>query len=209
MGGITKIGNGKLTLTNVNTYSGGTVINAGTLNINADAALGAAAGGVAINNNAILQAAAPVTTNRTVTLGTGGGKIDTNGQTVTLGAGSSVTGTTLTVVDSAGGGILNINGGQTYLALVTSGGVTNVNTTLGTGTSSITANATTNIYVSQTLSSFSIGGGATTTLGNGLPFAPASNKFGGGSAGVVPEPGSIGLLLVGALGLMVRRRRSH
>ena len=209
IGGITKIGNGKLSLTNVNTYSGGTVINKGTLNINADAALGAAAGGVAINNNAILQAAAPVTTTRTVTLGAGGGQIDTNGQTVLLDVGSTLTGTSLTVADTAGGGVLNIKGTQTYNALTTNGGVTNVYTALGTGTSSLTANATTKIYVSQTLSSLTIGAGATVTFGDGLAFAPAPSKFGGGSAGVVPEPGSIGLLLVGALGLMVRRRRSH
>ena len=211
VGALTKIGNGTLALTAASTYAGGTVINAGTLKINANAALGNVAGGVAINNNAILQASAPVTTSRTVTLGTGGGQIDTNGQTVTLAVGSSVTGTTLRVADSAGGGVLNINGGQTYGALVTNGGITNVRTALGSGTSTITANATTNIYVSQTLASLTIGNGAVVTFGDGLPFSTGPGKSAasfGGNPGVVPEPGSIGLLVVGALGLMARRRRT-
>ncbi len=41
-GGLTKLGSGVLTLTGNNGYTGGTTINGGTLNINADAALGAA-----------------------------------------------------------------------------------------------------------------------------------------------------------------------
>ena len=208
-GGLKKIGNGTLALTAANLYTGGTVINAGTLNINADAALGGVTGGVAINNNAILQAAANVTTNRTITLGAGGGQIDTNGQIVTLDTGSTVTGTSLT---EAGSGVLNIKGVQTYNALTTTGGVTNIYTALGTGTSTITANATTNIYASQTLASLTIADGVEVTFGNGLPFdaepPKAAAPFRGGSAGLVPEPGSIGLLLVGALGILARRRRT-
>ena len=213
VGALTKNGNGTLALTAANTYMGGTVINTGTLNVNATAALGNVAGGVAINNNAILQAAAPVTTDRTITLGAVGGKIDTNGQTVTLDTASTVTGTTLTVADTAGGGVMNIKGTQTYDALITAGGVTNIYTALGTGTSTITANATLNIYASQTLGSLDIADGVEVTFGDGMPFAPVPPKlsapFGGGGAGLVPEPGSLGLLMVGALGFIARRRRSR
>ena len=207
-GGLTKNGNGTLALTAANTYGGGTVINTGTLNINANAALGSLAGGVAISNNATLQAAANVTTNRTITLGAGGGRIDTNGQTVTLNTASTVTGTSLT---EAGSGVLNLKGAQTYGALTTTGGVTNLYTALGTGTSTLTANATTNIYASQTLASLTVADGVEVTFGDALPFAPEPVKppalLGDGGAGLVPEPGALGLLMVGALGILARRRR--
>ena len=214
-GSLTKFGNGKLTLPVANTYTAGTVIHGGTVNIISNAALGGPAGGVMIDNNAILQAAGPVTSNRTFTLGAGGGTIDTNGQTVTIGTGT-ITGTALTEADTAGGGVLNINSGTNatgLAALTTTGGVTNLSTALGTGTSTITANATLNIYASQTLASLNIADGVEVTFGDGSPFAPEPPKpsapFGGGGAGLVPEPGSLGLLLVGALGFIARRRRSR
>lgn len=42
--------------------------------------------------------------------------------------------------------------------------------------------------------------------GQGAPLGASFAGDGGGGAGAVPEPGSIGLLLVGALGLLNRRR---
>ena len=123
--------------------------------------------------------------------------IDTNGNTVNLNAGSTVTGTTLT---KTGAGTLNLAGTQTYATLTTSAGTTNVNSALGTGTSVVNANATTNFSVSQTLGALNSGT---------MPLAPLAG-FSGGSGpgvGVEPEPGSMGLLLIGALGLAARRRR--
>ena len=164
---------------------------------------GPAAGGLAISNGATLQAAANVTTARTITLSTvAGGKIDTNGQTVILDTGGTVTGTAL---EKTGAGTLNISATQTYSALTTSGGTTNIYTALGTGSSTLTANATTNIYASQTLASLTIADGVEVTFGDGLPFAPAPEKF--GATGVVPEPGALALLVAGTLGLLGRRRR--
>lgn len=106
-----------------------------------------------------------------------------------------------------GAGTFNITGAQTYAGLTRTGGVTNIYTALGTGTSTLTANATTNIYASQTLASLTIGSGTTVTFGDGLPFAPAAEKF-GAPAALVPEPGTLGLLMVCALGLLGRRRRA-
>jgi autotransporter-associated beta strand protein len=202
-GSVTKASIGTVFLTGTNTYTGGTTVNAGTLNINADAALGATTGALTINNNAILQVAAALTTNRAITLGTGGGKIDTNAQTVTLDTSSTITGTAL---EKTGAGILNLKGTETYNSLTTSAGTTNLEVSLGTGTSTITANATTNIHASQTLANLTIGSGAVVTFGDGSPFAATPETF--GAPALVPEPGALGLLIVGAIGLANRRRRA-
>ena len=44
------------------------------------------------------------------------------------------------------------------------------------------------------------------TFGDGLPFAGGADRF--CAPALVPEPGSLGLLLVGALWLVSRRRRA-
>ena len=200
-GKVLKQGAGTVAVTAANGYLGGTTITGGTLNVNADAALGDAAGTVALSNGAVLQAGGALTMNRAFTLGTGGGTIDTNGSTVTLGATSAIGGTALT---KTGSGLLNLSGPQTYAALTTSGGTTSVNTTLGSGTSTVTANATVNFYASQTLASLTIADGVEVTFGDSLPFAGGPEKS--GAPALVPEPGALGLLLVGALGVLVRRR---
>lgn len=217
---LVKDGTGTLTLLGTSGTTGTTTIKGGILNVNANAALGAAASAVAINNNATLQAGGAVSTSaRTVTLGSGGGTIDTNGNTVTLDVGSTVTGTTLTKI---GNGKLVLAGTQTYSTLDTEAGRTDLASALGTGTSSIIANAETNTSVSQTLASLTIGNGAVFTLSSPLPLAPAlaeasdfsdASSFGSGelvgpSVASVPEPGSIALLFGGVLALLGRRRRA-
>ena len=199
---LTKTGAATLVLAGTNTYGGGTIIDGGTLNIDGDAALGGAAGGVTIDNNAILQAAAPVTSARAFTLGAGGGTIDTNGPAVTLGG--SIGGTTLT---KTGTGTLTLAGGQTYTTLNANGGLTNVNTALGTGTSTLNAGATVHINASQTLAALNIAAGVEVTFGAGGALTGEPEKT--GAAALVPEPGAMGLLLAGGLGFLARRRRSQ
>src|SRR4030095_15927287 len=73
-----------------------------------------------------------------------------------------------------GAGKLAILGVQTYDTLTTEAGRTDLGTALGTGTSTINANATTNLGVSQTLSALNIGAGGVVTLG-ALPPAPLAD----------------------------------
>lgn len=216
---LTKDGAGILTLAGTSTTSGTMTISGGTLNVIANTAIGALSSPVVINNNAILQAGGALTTTaRTITLGAGGGMIDTNSNVVTLGAGSTVTGTTLTKI---GAGKLVLAGTQTYATLDTEAGRTDIASALGTGTSSLIANAETNISVSQTLAALNIGDGAVVTLGSPLPPAPAfAEEFGGAALEIgggeltgtpiqgVPEPGSVALVLGGVLALLGRRRRA-
>ena len=202
---LVKAGSGTLALSGANTYSGGTTLSGGTLNVNADAALGALTGGVAMSNGATLQTGASVTSNRAFTLGTGGGVIDTNGFSMTFDTVGSVSGTTLSKM---GAGTLTLAGAQTYALLVTGAGITNVNSPLGTGTSSIHANAATNINVSQTLASLVIADGVEVTFGDGLSFAAVPEKVGAEFTAAVPEPSALGLLAAGVLGHAGRWRRN-
>lgn len=104
-------------------------------------------------------------------------------------------------------GTLTLTGVQNYASLILSGGTTNLATTLGNGTSSISVsgNTTLNITASQTLSSLTIGAGAVVRFSSG----------GGGFAGevpgrkgsdLVPEPGAAALLAFGAA-IFFRRRQ--
>jgi hypothetical protein len=93
-------------------------------------------------------------------------------------------------------------------------GTTNVNSVLGGGTSDVSVTgATTKLRfgtVSQTLGSLTIGAGSTVVFTSGAASGSFSgDEKGAGFAGAaaVPEPGTLGLLLLGALGAMNRRRR--
>ncbi|MER9104896.1 autotransporter domain-containing protein [Mesorhizobium sp. M0848] len=77
-GGLTKLGAGTLTLTGINTYSGGTVVNGGTLRIGGDWALGDVSGALTLNGGALQVTGSPLnfTLERQVILGANGGTFD-------------------------------------------------------------------------------------------------------------------------------------
>jgi fibronectin-binding autotransporter adhesin len=101
---------GTLVLSGTNTYTGGTAINGGTLQISSDGNLGNAAGGLTFNGGT-LATTADVTTSRATTLNAGGGTFDVASGTM-LSMGGAIGGPgALTKTDT---GTLVLSGANTY-----------------------------------------------------------------------------------------------
>ena len=159
LGGLTKTGPGIMTLSEVNSYQGGTAVNGGTLAVTADANLGAASGGLAFGGGT-LQFLAGFITNRAVTLNAGGGTFDTNGNNATL-AGAIGGAGSLTKV---GVGTMTLSGTGTYIG----------NTTVNAGT--LQAGAA-NVFAPA--SAYAIANGATLDLAS---FNQTIGSLGGAGA---------------------------
>lgn len=111
-GFLTKVGDGVLTLSGANTYTGGTFINEGTLTISADNNLGAATGGLTFGGDGSLRfdaADLDLASTRTVTMA-GIGAIDT--QAYNGAVSSKIVGDGTLV--KRGSGALTLNGANTY-----------------------------------------------------------------------------------------------
>lgn len=121
---LEKTGDGLITLTGVNTYSGGTLINAGTLAIGRSESLGNDAGDVTLNHaNATLSLLDSFSLNHNVTVGSQGGIVttsSTNTITGTLSGDGTFTkaGTGSLSLTGAGSGVQNLSvlGGELALA---------------------------------------------------------------------------------------------
>ncbi|RYD22347.1 MAG: S-layer family protein [Verrucomicrobiaceae bacterium] len=196
-GGLTKQGNGTLTLTGVSTYTGPTVVSAGTLLVN---------GSIANTSGITLAAGATL-----------GGSSTNIGGTTTVSEGASISpGNSVGTINLAA---LDLQG--TYNAEITGNGVNDL-VNLGAGNLNLGNNSLINILLSYSpsagdtfdLANFGSFSGDTTpqfafsqALSGGLTW-DTSNFTTNGVITVIPEPSSALLAFAGSA-LLVRRRRKQ
>jgi autotransporter-associated beta strand protein len=176
-GGLTKAGSGVMVLSSANSYSGGTAVNAGTLSVTADKALGPGSGGTTVAAGAFLifsggvtyATTEPVTLTGTSPSGTSGGAIrsDTNTGTDSF-AGSITLIAANNSIGALSGSTLVLNGpineGAFGLTVSDTGNVTFNNAISGTSTATLTQQGTGTL----TLNAANTYGGGTTVAGGTL-----------------------------------------
>ena len=129
---------GVLVLTGTNSYTGGTSIREGVLQVTADTALGAASGDLALDGGT-LRAAGSFSSARPVTIGSAGGTIDVGANTLTLSGPLAGTG----ALTKSGTGTLTLAGSGTGFSGSTrvGAGTLDVTGTLGAGLVTVDAGA--------------------------------------------------------------------
>lgn len=183
-GGLTLQGMQTLTLTGVNTYTGGTTVTSGTLAINSDSALGVSTFALNIGSGT-LQTTQAFTLARPISL-TGAAVLDTLAHNII--ASSIITGSgSLSILDSTNAGsTVTLSGANTY-----SGGTTvgNNMTLIGTTTSLqgniVLQNASSSAIFNQastgTYSGVMSGLGLLTVEGGGTVTLSGANTYSGGT----------------------------
>ncbi|MCG3101632.1 autotransporter-associated beta strand repeat-containing protein, partial [Enterobacter sp. DRP3] len=163
---ITKTDLGTLILTGANTWTGGTNINGGTLQISADNNLGAAAGSLSFDGGT-LATTGSFNTARTTTVNTGGGTVDTAAGT-TLAMSGAIGGSGLLTKTDAG--TLILSGANTWTGgTAINGGTLQVSgdANLGAATGSLSFDggtlATTGSFSSTRTTTLNSGGGTIDT----------------------------------------------
>ncbi len=176
-GSLTKTGAGVLTLSGVNTYSGGTTVNNGILRVSSDNNLGNASGGLTFGGGT-LQTTSSFSINRPITLNTGGGNFDTNGNSLTLAGNISGTGSlaktgsgTLTL-----SGVNNYTGGTIVNAGILEGSTASIQGSIANNGQVIFNQGTDGIY-----SSVITGAGSLTKTGAGTLTLSGANTYSGGT----------------------------
>ncbi|WP_161599711.1 autotransporter-associated beta strand repeat-containing protein [Pseudomonas arsenicoxydans] len=181
VGALTKTGAGTLNLTAANTYTGGTAINGGVLQISSDSNLGAPAAVLSLDGGT-LRTTANIAMARDTTLGSAGGTFET--QTSNLTQNSSIAG--VGALTKAGSGTLTLTSANTY-----TGGTTISAGTLQLGnggtSGSIVGNVTDNAALvfnrsdSVTVASNISGSGTVSQIGTGTTVLTGTNTYTGGT----------------------------
>ncbi|GAA0551165.1 autotransporter-associated beta strand protein [Rhizomicrobium palustre] len=193
-GGVAKSGAGTLVLTGTNSYTGGTVFNAGTLAVSADSPLGATSGGLTFNGGTLKFASQfNLDSARGLALNAGGGTLDTNGFNTGLSQAISGNG----ALTKAGNGTLTLSGISTY------SGATNIQsgTVALSGAGSIAASSGVANSASFDISATDTGATITTLSGSGtvvlgsktLTISNGSSEFSGvigGTGGLTVSGGA-------------------
>ncbi|QEX22213.1 hypothetical protein FRZ61_21430 [Hypericibacter adhaerens] len=175
-GALTKLGDGTLSLTGTSSYSGGTTVGGGTLRVGADTNLGDPDGALTLDGGTLqLGASFDLAGTRGLTIGSGGGTIDTNGFDTVISQGIAGTG----ALDKTGAGSLILNGINSYGGMTTA-----TDGTLGVGD--------VNHPAASLLGSVTIGSDGT-LAGHGTVSGDVANLSGGTTA----PGGSIGTLSIG------------
>ena len=207
-GSLTKIGAGNLTLTDANSYSGGTTVSGGALVVASDARLGAASAPLAVTSGATLATGGDFRSNRAITVDGVGSHLANNGELIigNAGTGSLVltnhasastynltlgynggagaidiaSGSTVTVgnITALGSGILNIHTGGT---LATAGLAGNGAFNLAGGTLRSTGAFTSDVPATLTHASTVDTNGFATTLSGHLSGSGSLAKIGAGN----------------------------
>jgi len=198
-----------LVLTGVNSYTGGTVVTATTVQVSQDANLGNVSGGITLIGGA-LRTTASFTTARAITLGAGGGSLLVDiGTTLTVDGvisgtsltknsgnlvlnaantytgGTSLNAGTITVGNNAalGTGALAMADGTTLNTKVNAGTTTNTQTVALANTISTAGVGTVNVDTGLTLilNGTVSGAGSVNKTGAGLLVLGSQNSFAGGT----------------------------
>jgi fibronectin-binding autotransporter adhesin len=206
-GGLVKTGSGTLVLGGDNTFSGPTLVNAGTLSINADERLGVAPGsptaGHLVLNGGVLHGTADfvLNENRGIAVGpntgSGSGTISVaDGFTVNYDGVIANNGSGVGSLVKAGDGTLVLSGANTYSGSTTINGGTlllGADNTLPTTTGVVLAAGGT-LDISNRLQTITnLDGDGTLDLGNGSLTVTGTGTFGGtitGAGNLVTAPGS-------------------
>jgi fibronectin-binding autotransporter adhesin len=176
--GLEKIGDGNLTLAGNNSYSGGTIVSAGDLQISSDGNLGAASGGVTLRAGARLVVTSSFATNRTFTMDNAGNFRVESGVTLTLNGQVIGTGALATV----GPGTLVLTGNNSYSGSTSiASGTLEVRDggTLGTSFVNNSATLAFNNASAMSVGNAILGSGAVTKSGAGTLTLTGSNSYTG------------------------------
>lgn len=183
-GSLIKEGVGTLQLAASNVFDGGTTINAGALLTSTDSALGTTHGGLTLNGGALIFGSQfNLANTRIVSIGTGGGTLNTNSFNTVLSQGISGSG----ALTKAGAGTLTLSGASTYTGSTTIGAGTLA--LIGSGSiassSGVINNATFNIAeINSGATIKTLSGTGSVVLGSkSLTISNGSSEFSGTISG--------------------------